>query len=176
MNSAYYTKRKGRLPLQEPAFFANLVCAWSPPDETSLSQTNPISNALRRNRRCFNQFDRKTDCFDPFVRARIHALQPTSPIREAGLGSSGERFKAVCSTQTRQGDSLNKNQSDSQNTLMVAVADGSKNKGMHTLGLRPLSATFKAFWQKPGIERPLFVKSSTQLGLAVREKALITRN
>ena len=26
---------------------------------------------------------------------------------------------------------------------MVAVADGSKNKGMHALGLRPLSATSK---------------------------------
>ncbi len=45
-------------------FPLNLVKTWRSPEDTSITQHVVSSNPPSRSQRCFNQFDRKTDCFD----------------------------------------------------------------------------------------------------------------
>ena len=115
---------------------SNLVQLPGAPDVgTSYHESPTSSKPLSRNQRCFNQFDRKTVCFDggsepqPLYRlsgVARNQLWPEVCIAGVGLGrfispycdgNQGRNpratFKAVCGTQTRQDGSLNKYQLDS---------------------------------------------------------------
>ena len=126
----------------------------------------PPQKPLNRNRRCFNQFDRKTDCFDGGSGDVAYSL---GEFRRTARKANGREisksepaktcratFKTVCLTQTRHDGSVNKYQPDSLNTNLVVIG------------------TKLVVGQKPGIVLA-DVKSSPTKGTD-EEKETSTRN
>ena len=117
------------------------------------------------NRRCFNQFDRKTDCFDGGKRVgKCGDSNPAGVNHEISLEhrptgkATSATFKAVCLTRTRHDGPVNKNQPDSQSFVGgIRTIDGSARSPAplksNRIALRELIApdTTNLFWQKPGI-------------------------
>jgi len=160
MIGVVYRQRKGRNPQRESAFSHPVSFSGhrEKPDNNTISS---ISNTPRHNRRCFSQFDRKTDCFDGgFSEAcgvnSVRSSVPENPCWEVRRNRA--TFKAVCLTQTRHDGPVNKNQPDSQSFVGgIRTIDGSARSPAplksNRIALRELIApdTTNLFWQKPGI-------------------------
>ena len=156
-NSAYCTQRNGQ-PRKGISRFSSGKCFAGDRENLDYTTISSTSTDPRHYRRCFPQFDRKTDCFRHCA-AILMALRSCVLENEFGGGYanamkgsicvefSSMMPKAVCGTQTRQGRSLNKNQRDSQKWDFSSMVRAS-GCGPEDGGSIP---SFPSTWQKSGI-------------------------
>jgi len=127
--SAYY-KFKSPTTINGRAFL-EAVLGTIPGAGRLYTKSLPKNQPLNRNQRCFNQFDRKTDCFDGGSGDVAYSL---GEFRRTARKANGREisksepaktcratFKTVCLTQTRHDGSVNKYQPDSLNTNLVVI-------------------------------------------------------
>ena len=156
--SAYY-KFKSPTTINGRAFL-EAVLGTIPGAGRLYTKSLPKNQPLNRNQRCFNQFDRKTDCFDGGSGDVAYSL---GEFRRTARKANGREisksepaktcratFKTVCLTQTRHDGSVNKNQPDSQ--ILWACSQYRVDRGGGDgRGTSVRTLTMPLIWQKPGI-------------------------